>query len=219
MNHKTAIVVPYRDRAEHLDIFLGHMEKYDCGTPFSIYIVEQYGNGKFNRGQLCNVGYLQAMVEGFTHIIFHDVDMIPHNVSYAPWEGVTHLAARATQFKMELPYPKYLGGVVMFDKESFAKINGFSNNYQGWGLEDDDLYARCVAAGVNVKWYRKEDAWHESLPHEPETGPSAENVSEYRRGSKSGLVDCDYTVVGFSDRGKVKHLVVDLDGKTLGPLP
>ena len=36
----------------------------------------------------------------------------------------------------------YGGGIVDFSKEQYKRINGFSNQFFGWGGEDDDLYTR-----------------------------------------------------------------------------
>lgn len=41
-----------------------------------------------------------------------------------------------------LPYNEYFGGVSMFSHDQFLKINGFSNDYWGYGGEDDDSYLR-----------------------------------------------------------------------------
>ncbi|MEQ2192794.1 hypothetical protein XENOCAPTIV_017385 [Xenoophorus captivus] len=45
-------------------------------------------------------------------------------------------------FSSRLPYNQYFGGVSSMSKEQYLKINGFPNNYWGWGGEDDDIYNR-----------------------------------------------------------------------------
>ena len=47
---------------------------------------------------------------------------------------------------------EYFGGVVIFTAEQFEKINGYNTEYVGWGMEDDDLYWRCVEKG----YYKQE---------------------------------------------------------------
>jgi hypothetical protein len=38
-----------------------------------------------------------------------------------------------------IPYPSYVGGVICLNREDYIKVNGFSNNFWGWGGEDDDV--------------------------------------------------------------------------------
>ena len=45
-------------------------------------------------------------------------------------------------FIYRLPYESIFGGVSALTVEQFKKINGFSNDYWGWGGEDDDLSTR-----------------------------------------------------------------------------
>lgn len=53
-------------------------------------------------------------------------------------------------FECRLPYKQYFGGVSAMSKEQFQKINGFPNNYWGWGGEDDDIYNRLVYRGMKI---------------------------------------------------------------------
>lgn len=46
--------------------------------------------------------------------------------------------------RCRLPYAGYFGGVSGLSKKQFLKINGFPNEYWGWGGEDDDIYNRSV---------------------------------------------------------------------------
>ena len=44
-------------------------------------------------------------------------------------------------------YATFIGGILLITREVFKKVNGLSNNYWGWGLEDDEFYARLRDAG------------------------------------------------------------------------
>jgi hypothetical protein len=50
-----------------------------------------------------------------------------------------HLATSCTQFKNQMPYRDYFGGVVMTTVKAMESVGGFPNNFWGWGGEDDAL--------------------------------------------------------------------------------
>jgi len=148
---KLGIIVPYRDREDHLKYFVPSIKEYldECGIPHSIYIIEQGNEKSFNRGKLLNVGY-ELFKDDCDYVCFHDVDIIPQDSScdYSTVYRPTHLASRLSKFNYQLVYDEYFGGVTLFTKKHFELINGFSNEYWGWGYEDDDLLHRCKKRGV-----------------------------------------------------------------------
>lgn len=139
-----SLIVPYRNREQHLEKFMPHMKEFlDAQEiPFHIYVIEQADEKPFNRAKLLNVGYKES--SDYDYFCFHDVDMLPIESFYACPEKPTHLAASVEQFNWGLAYETYFGGVTLFPKDSLLKINGYSNNYWGWGAEDDDLWNRCM---------------------------------------------------------------------------
>jgi hypothetical protein len=161
---KLCIVVPYRDREEHLNKFTPHMKKYmekNEDVDYEIIIVEQADTKPFNRAKLLNIGFLENRESDY--FIFHDVDMLPEDSDYCYEENPTHLSSMVEQFGYKLPYDGYFGGVTLFDKESFEKINGYSNEYWGWGAEDDDVLLRCSTMGIPI--FRK-SCKYRSLSHD-----------------------------------------------------
>jgi len=183
---KLAVIVPYRDREQHLKEFVPHMEKMlnDEEIPFEIAIVEQADDLPFNRAKLLNIGFKE--LENCDYFAFHDVDMLPIDSDYGYPEGPTHLASEVEQFNWGLPYDGYFGGVTLFDKNSFLLINGYSNEYWGWGAEDDDVLHRCVSKGIET--FRK-DCKYKSLGHERniERIPYLKNVAKLQNFQK--LID------------------------------
>jgi len=143
---KLAIIVPYRNRPEQLEKFKTYLEQYldNRGYEYFIIVVEQTDNKSFNRGKLLNIGFKEAVRRRCDYVVFHDVDMLPLDIDYSYEDFPIHLASD------NLPFEDYFGGITLFPVHVFEKINGFSNNYWGWGFEDDDLRYRCLKNGIKL---------------------------------------------------------------------
>lgn len=77
---RVAIVIPYRDRAHHLPIFLKNIHPFlmKQQIEYGIFVVEQIADGLFNRAALMNIGFLEAgKLNNWDCFIFHDVDLLP----------------------------------------------------------------------------------------------------------------------------------------------
>ena len=149
-SHKLGVIVPYRNRPQQLKRFVSHMEDYLKDIEYEIFIVEQSDDKPFNRGKLLNVGYTLACDKGCDYFVFHDVDMLPEDVDYSYSDKPLHLATHLQEHDYETTFFDYFGGVTMFNKEDFKTINGFSNEYWGWGFEDDDLLVRCIESNLDL---------------------------------------------------------------------
>ena len=142
---------------------------------YEIVIVEQ-DDKPFNRGKLLNIGAVESPYADY--YCFHDVDMLPISSDYTYTPNPTHLAAEAEQFGYKLPYNRYFGGVTIFDKHSFIKANGYSNDYWGWGAEDDDVMLRCVLNEIPTS---RKTGRYKSLAHERNIAKDLydENLKKY----------------------------------------
>jgi predicted glycosyltransferase involved in capsule biosynthesis len=78
--------------------------------------------------------------------------MIPTNVDYSYSDVPLHMATNFLYFnedeKPKETFEEYFGGVTMFPSSIFEAINGYSNEYWGWGYEDDDLLFRCKSSPI-----------------------------------------------------------------------
>ncbi|KAM9456866.1 beta-1,4-galactosyltransferase 1 [Clarias gariepinus] len=152
---KVAIIIPFRKRDEHLKFWLYYLhpilqrQQLDYG----VYIINQDGDETFNRAKLLNVGYAEALKEyDYECFVFSDVDLIPMDDrnTYKCFSQPRHLSVSMDKFGFRLPYNQYFGGVSSMSKEQYLKINGFPNNYWGWGGEDDDIFNRLSSKGMVI---------------------------------------------------------------------
>lgn len=215
---KLCILVPYRDREEHMKVFLKEMPKKlkdskNIGD-FLIAFIEQEEGKLFNRGKLLNIGF-DIYKDEYDYFIFHDVDMIPDSIEsyfFNEEQSIVHLATNATQFEeAKLPYDSYFGGITLFNKKEFNDINGFSNCYWGWGKEDDDLLMRAASKNKNI--YRRQtfinSLEHKSNAVDDEGKPQQyflDNESlfikriESRNFCSEGLSDLTYKIIERSSK-------------------
>jgi hypothetical protein len=137
--HKLGVIVPYRDRAYQSTFFKPSIDTYLKlkNINFELIIIEQDDAKLFNRGKLLNIGFKQAKKLKCDYIVFHDIDMLPIDVDYSYSEIPLLLATQRASFD------EFFSSVILFPIEHFEKINGYSNEYWGWGFEDDDLLYRC----------------------------------------------------------------------------
>ncbi|XP_055973149.1 beta-1,4-galactosyltransferase 1 [Sorex fumeus] len=153
--HKVAIIIPFRNRYEHLKYWLYYLhpilqrQQLDYG----IYVINQDGEVMFNRAKLLNIGFQEALKDyDYNCFVFSDVDLIPMDDrnTYRCFVQPRHISVAMDKFGYSLPYLQYFGGVSALSKQQFLTINGFPNNYWGWGGEDDDIYNRLHFKGMSI---------------------------------------------------------------------
>jgi beta-1,4-galactosyltransferase 1 len=119
---RVAMVVPYRNREDHLRIFVSYMHRFMQAQylEYQIFVVEQVSwleNVKmltnsniqaspdvFNRAALMNIGFLEALkLHDFDCFIFHDVDLLPLDTRqpYTCFQAPTHLGAYMSKFSYQ----------------------------------------------------------------------------------------------------------------------
>lgn len=184
------LIVPYRDRPDHLGEFIKRLGQY------RIVIVEQADAKPFNRGKLINAGFL---IENPAIFIAHDVDMIGEKAVYQERPGINQLATSKIQ------HFDYLGGATMFTAESFP---GYHNDYFH-RAEDNELSFHLKRIRRYVKRW---DYYFDYLPHD-RTGPEFIRelwLKAQRPRTRDMLLTCKYEIISDRSFGNYRHLRVAL---------
>ncbi|KRY08885.1 Beta-1,4-N-acetylgalactosaminyltransferase bre-4 [Trichinella patagoniensis] len=173
----------------------------------------------FNRGKLMNVGFLEAMrLYNWTCFVFHDVDLLPENDlnSYSCLDTPRHLSVAVDKFNYRLPYASIFGGVTALTAEQFRRINGFSNEYWGWGGEDDDFYIRVNLGKYMVHRHSEQIGRYKMIKHSSESLNEA-NPCRYRllreasrRWRMDGLNSIRYAILNITEHQLFTRILVDL---------
>ena len=124
---------------------------------FDIFLIEQSEDGnKFNPGKLRNIGYDLAKKSNnkYDFFIFSDIDIIPDkNLAkyyFKLINGVGCFGIRGTRYKFLSQGKCFTGTSIGANKESFEKINGYPNNFWGWGGEDDLIHGRSNINNIQM---------------------------------------------------------------------
>lgn len=134
---RVAVVIPYRDRKQHIPIFLKNIHNFlmKQQIDYGIFIVEQSAEGNFNRAKLMNVGFTEALkTNEWDCFVFHDIDLLPlddRNLYNCP-DQPRHMSVAVDTLGFKLPYSSIFGGVSSMTTKQFQAVNGFSNSFWGW---------------------------------------------------------------------------------------
>lgn len=81
--------------------------------------------------------------------------------------------------------PKLFGGNVGIHREDYERVNGYDEQFEGWGCEDDDLRLRLRQLGVRIRsilrWTRTYHLWHPPGTTTPALWREGNNVDYLRR--------------------------------------
>jgi hypothetical protein len=139
-------------------VFLPHIvayferDKADKAVDVRLLIVEQPPGLPFNRGLMKNVGF-QILRQEIDYVCFHDVDYLPMWADYSYSDNPSMLIgyglepAAFQHFFIEKP-AKFFSAVVLLQNAHVERVNGYSNDYWGWGHEDLDFLRRLDAVGL-----------------------------------------------------------------------
>lgn len=208
------IIVPFRNdlenvRFEQLLKFTEFMSKHK----FKVFVINQNTliknkkfTEKFNRGALLNVGFLLAKKEKVDYVIFHDVDLIPDKEILPYYKMFPSSPIHLAKYNPKYTFDLYFGGVNSFNMKDFEKINGFPNNYWGWGGEDDELYDRLVDNNLEILVPKKGS--YTELEHNK---PTKQQILEYK---EKMLLRMDHNKWKENGLNNIKYKLLDsLDKK------
>ena len=130
-------------------------------------------------------------------------DEIRKTAQQRPAEHGLRMVAASTK-------PRLVGNNIGVWRSDYERINGFDENFEGWGWEDDDLGRRLRRAGVRLKsilaWTFTFHMWHPTEATMPQTG--ATNKNEQYLNRQGVLVRCR--------NGLIKRRVNDLRWRVIG---
>lgn len=226
---KYSIIIPYRNREEHLQIMLPRLQEFFKDESYEIIISEQNDNDNFRIACVENVGFQYAKGD---IVILQQVDYYPtEDVSYDV-EDCPILPARKGIFLdkdnqsprefLDIPGgyrkwseeidPAFYGGVISMKREHFEAINGLNPLYKGWGNEDEDLRERFVWAGIPVK--RNEEGTFLCLYHE-DNGDMSKKEEEHQKDFFEGKQY--YLTQAYNDRNVgYRNLSADVEELSTG---
>lgn len=147
-----AVLIPYRGAGTDDVLALcsrlpEHLSALDLRH--RIFVVNQSDPLPFNRGALVNaaVSLLGRELAGeFDYLAVQDVDRFPSRSQSCASATSQYYAFPANQPRVLHPF-SFTGGVLVIRLAQYRGANGFSNQYWGWGEEDNDFFMRLRWCG------------------------------------------------------------------------
>jgi hypothetical protein len=226
-DERLTVVIPYRDREEHLRQLLPALtaELRAQSIRHRILVVEQEAGRLFNRGKLINVGMHHAAASS-DYFCIHDVDAVPIVADYrCPSQPLRLVTRILTVDGRSQRTPYYFSGAISVRKEQAFAAGGFSNEYWGWGKEDDDFFFRLLLADCLCyydscgEFRDSPNPRHQQVNRKGPTTPAHVKQNRRRRSlllrgqttpSEDGLRTLRYEILSHGDSDMCERILVRL---------
>ena len=116
------------------------------------------------------------------------------------------------------------GGVSALPEKVMNDVNGYSNQFWGWGGEDDHMAVKLIHKGYEIQQYepRIENRWfmleHQKDKSNPRKKDRTKNLLKILKGPKTwtrdGLSDLEYLVKKTQKNGLFTRFIVDIYAPT-----
>jgi len=218
------LIVPYRQREEHKKVFIPYMIEYFSKKKieFHILIIEQFNNTVFNRGLLRNIGFLesQKLFNDF-YVCFHDIDILPKDML------IDYNKPNNNTIRHQYGEIQCLGCMILCNPDTFIKLNGYPNDYWGWGFEDESLITRSIYNHVDIDRTNFVQRWtlqnyFTELNHDKPKNEDSKFINDNRLKTiieriypkthiNNGLNNCKYIVIKKNVSKNITHIFVDFN--------
>ncbi|KAJ2945497.1 hypothetical protein O0L34_g308 [Tuta absoluta] len=125
-----------------------------------------------------------------------------------------HMSAAVDKHHFKLPYADLFGGVSAMTYDQVHNVNGFSNEYWGWGGEDDDMSYRIRKMNYHIARYKMSIARYTMLDHEKQP-PNPKRYKLLSQTSKNfikdGLSSLRYELVAVAKHRLFTLVSVNID--------
>ena len=144
------IIIPYRARQKQLDYYMKNavpiIEQHMPNT--KIVIVEQEKSKMFNKGAIMNVGFKEYK-DMSKYFIQQDIDIVPKVQCIKEYYN-SSIENDSVLCILTSPC-NTLGGIWKMSNPTIHIINGYPNDFWGWGVEDKALQCRSELYNIKKK--------------------------------------------------------------------
>jgi hypothetical protein len=145
---KIILIVPYRDREVHREIFIKWMALMLQDEDYNILFIHQKDTRPFNRGAVKNLGFIYVK-ERFPDT-YKDITLVFNDIDTMPWKKEQfNYSTEHNIIKHYYGFKYALGGIFSIKAGDFEKINGFPNIWT-WGLEDNEIQRRALVNNIVI---------------------------------------------------------------------
>lgn len=237
------IITIYRNddkntRLKQKRLFLYWINKLLYGLcNYDIITVEQTKGDLFNIGKLKNVGFdylVNKQKNKYDNVIFTDIDILPNSdlleYYFMKTDSLNSLANFGTRYDSRDPNTKFTGALLSATPEIFKEINGYPNNFWGWGDEDVNILLRLSELSkplyankkgrvidleeINSRKKTVSEKIEELNTNKLREGNVYEKNANYKNFKKNGLSNLNYNIL-YENNYKINndtnyHIIVDL---------